>query len=99
MNKYESVIILKPTLKKDDRAEILKETEKAIKEVANIIETNDIGLRKLAYEVNGYKEGFYMCYKFDMKEELKENETSITNIERYFRKQEEIMKFLIVERE
>lgn len=51
MNKYESIIIMKPSIDEDKKAEKLKEYKKFIKELTNNkVEIKDLGKRSLAYD-------------------------------------------------
>lgn len=99
MKKFESVIILKTNLMKDEIKEILEKVEKTIKKVANITNKQEIGTRKLAYEIKKCKEGYYVVHQFEIKQKIENCAESIASIERYFRTQEEIIKFIIVKRD
>ena len=99
MKKFESVIILRPTLKKTEIKEIVKKADDAIERVADIIEKEELGLKKLAYEIKGEKEGYYVSHKFDMKKEIDNYADSVGSIEIYFKTQEEIIKFIVVKRD
>ena len=97
MNKYESVIIVKPTLKTSEIITIIEKVDNAIKKVADITEKQELGLKKLAYEVKGNKEGYYLVYEFEVNEGKKED--AIREIEHFYRITDEIIKFIIVERD
>lgn len=99
MKKFESVIILKPNLMKDEIKEILEKVEETINKVAKITNKQEIGIKKLAYEIKKCKEGYYVVHQFEIKKENENSEDDIANIERYFRTQEEIIKFIIVKRD
>ncbi len=99
MKKFESVIILKPNLMKDEIKEILEKVEKTINKVAKITNKQEIGIKKLAYEIKKCKEGYYVVHQFEIKQETENGEDDIASIERYFRTQEEIIKFIIVKRD
>lgn len=97
MNKYESVIIVKPTLKTSEINTIIKKVDNAIKKVADITGKQELGLRKLAYDIKGNKEGYYFVYEFEVNEGKKGE--AIREIERFYRITDEIMKFIVVERD
>lgn len=89
---YEGFIILTPktTIKKLDT--IKKEIIKIIdNENLKIIE--DLGLKKLAYEIQKQKEGYYLRFEF-----IAQLET-ITELERFFRLENSILKFLTIKME
>ena len=99
MKKFESVIILKPNLMKDEIKEILEKVEETIQKVDKITNKQEIGTKKLAYEIKKCKEGYYVVHQFEIKQENENSEDDIASIERYFRTQEEIIKFIIVKRD
>lgn len=90
MNTYETVMILKNDIIKEKKEAILEEITKYISENGEIIETKDLGERKLAYEVNSYKNGYYFIIKF------KSESRNISELERLYRITDEIIKFIVV---
>jgi len=99
MNKFESVIILKPDLMKNEIKEVLEKVEETIKKVAKITNKEELGIKKLAYEIKKFKEGYYVVHQFEIKQEIENYAEGAGGIERYFRTQEEIIKFIIVKRD
>ena len=55
-----------------------------------------MGKKKLAYEVKKNKEGYYVIYYFEIKPEDKE---AISNIERFYRITDEILKFIVIRKD
>lgn len=90
MNTYETVMILKNDISKEKKEAILEKITKYISENGEIIETKDLGERKLAYEVNSYKNGYYFIIKF------KSESRNISELERLYRITDEIIKFIVV---
>ena len=88
MNKYESVIIVNPTV--DD--EKLKELEKTFEDLINkhgkVSKVDELGKRKLAYEVKKQKEGIYVVFYFEAEPSL------ISELERIYRITDEVIKFI-----
>jgi small subunit ribosomal protein S6 len=65
MHKYELMFIVRP----DVDEETLKATREKVQSVitaggGEIIEVNDMGKRRLAYEIDKYREGIYSVYTF-----------------------------------
>ncbi len=83
MNKYESIIILKPDYKEEEKQEILDFCKKHMKG----IKYEELGKKELAYEVKGYNEGYYIQFEFN------KNEKKITE---FFKNNLTILKFIIV---
>ena len=79
MFKYDNVVILKSDIKKYQKDYFLKK----IKQKINVINIDDLGVKELAYEVKGYKQGYYIVTTFkgnvyDVKElEALEKQASI----------------------
>lgn len=87
MNKFESVIIVKPEVEKEKILEITEEVEKI---VGNLTSYENLGIKKLAYEIKKYAEGCYLIFYFET-----ELETT-KELEKYYRLEEDILKFIIV---
>ena len=94
MNKYESVIILKPDLSKQELEKIIFKVENKIKEFAEITDKKDYGIRKLAYKIHKNKEGHYIMHQFELSKDSKGD--SISELERLYRILDEIIKFIVV---
>ena len=90
MNKYQSVIIVSPNVD-DDK---LKELENTITDLINkdgkLEKVEELGKKKLAYEVKKNKEGIYVAFYFEA------NPTLIAELERNYRIMDEVIKFIDV---
>lgn len=94
MNKYESIIIMKPSIDEDKKAEKLKEYKKFIKELTNNkVEIKDLGKRSLAYDIKGNKEGSFAIFNFTGKP------NHISDLEKKYRADEDTIKFITVRQE
>ena len=93
MKKFESVIILKPNLMKDEIKEILEKVEETIQKVAKITNKQEIGIKKLAYEIKKNSEGIYVLINFEAAPTL------IKELERVYRITDEVIKFIVVRKE
>jgi len=91
MTCYETLFVVKPTLTDEETAaQIAKIKDVLAKEGAELVATNDMGMRKLAYAVEKHNRGYYtvLFYK---------GEGTITNeLERNLKINEDVMKFLTV---
>lgn len=89
MFKYESIVILKPLENKQEISEVIEKFKNIIQEFSDRkVEVNEIGLRKLAYEIRENKEGYYVQYNFWGKPE------NIAELERNYRINDEVIKFM-----
>lgn len=93
MNKYESVIIIKPNLEEGEIEGIITEITDLIKQDGKVIEVDKKGVKKLAYEINKCKEGYYITFDFEVRSEL------IVELERHYRVNENIIKFITLRKE
>ena len=90
ISKYEGIVLLdiETTLLK------LKNVKDKIEEIVyNLMLIEDLGIRKLAYDIKGNKEAFYVRFEFTDKAD------NIAELEKYFRKNDDILKFIIIKKE
>jgi len=91
MNNYETLYVLKPTLTDEETAaNITKIEEILVREGAEILATNKMGMRKLAYPVEKNERGVYTIVYF------KAEGTVINELERNLKFNEEVIKYLTV---
>ena len=90
MNKYELVLIFKPELSEEDRNTVLSRIQQVIDENGKLEEVHDWGKRKLAYEINYIKEGYYYIVNFDLDPQF------VKEIERRCRLFDQIIRYMVV---
>lgn len=95
MNKYESVIVLTQNLSEAQVQDVMNKAEKEIEKVAKVTQKENLGLKKLAYEVKRNQSGYYIVYQFTLNKGVI-SKKAISEIEQYYRTIEEIIKFIIV---
>ena len=93
MNKYESVIVVNPNLEEESIKNLIKKFSDLINTEGTVTSVEEMGKRKLAYEIQKQKEGFYVVIKFEAKPEL------IAELERNYRITDEVIKFMVVKEE
>lgn len=94
MNEYENVIIIKTDLSKEETSKVILKIENNIRNFAEITKKDDLGIKKLAYEIRKNNEGHYLVYQFQVEEKMRE--FAIKEIERFYRITDEVIKFLII---
>lgn len=94
MNEYENVIIIKSDLSKEETSKVILKIENNIRNFAEITKKDDLGIKKLAYEIRKNNEGHYLVYQFQVEE--KKREFAIREIKRFYRITDEVIKFLII---
>lgn len=90
MNKYESIIIINPSVEEQGVKELTQRFTDLINQNGKVESVEDMGKRKLAYEVKKNKEGIYVLFTFEA------NPDSITELERNYRITDEVIKFIVV---
>ena len=94
MNKYESVTIMKPTMSDEERDKQLKEYKEFLEQFSKRpVTIEDLGKKRLAYEVKNNKEGYYTIFNFYGKSE------DIVDLERKYRTDDNILKFITIRQE
>jgi len=91
MTCYETLFVVKPTLTDEETAaQIAKIKDVLAKEGAELVATDDMGMRKLAYPVEKNNRGYYTVLFF------KGEGTVINELERNLKINEDVIKFLTV---
>ncbi len=65
MRKYEGVFIFLPNLEEEKREQIFNRLKTIIEGEGSIINVDEWGTRKLAYEINDLTEGYYIVVEFE----------------------------------
>lgn len=93
MNKYETVILIKSDITEEKRKDVIDTIKKYLNENGKITKIDELGIRKLAYVVQKYKEAYYYVIEFNS------NAENIAELERIYRITDEILKFIVVRKE
>ncbi len=93
MNKYESVIIVNPNLEEESVKSLIKKFSDLINTDGNVTSVEEVGKKRLAYEIKNNKEGYYIVFKFEAKSSL------IAELERNYRITDEVIKFITIKAE
>ncbi|MCG8541501.1 MAG: 30S ribosomal protein S6 [Clostridia bacterium] len=90
MRKYETMFILRPDLEEEKRNELLEKFKSIIASDGEVEEVNELGLKKLAYEIKKLKEGYYVLIIFKANTDLPKE------LERNFRISDDVIRYLVV---
>lgn len=93
MNKYESVVIINPSVEEEKIKELSQKFTDIINNDGKVEKVEELGKKKLAYEVKKNKEGYYVVIHFEANPEL------ITELERNYRIMDEVIKFITIKAE
>ena len=91
MNFYENIVILNPSLSEEETTSSINKIADLIKgSGGEVLKVDNWGKRKLAYEINKQKMGFYILFLF------KSPSSVIRKIEEYFKVFDPVMKFMVI---
>lgn len=91
MRNYEATFILDPKVTEEQQASVIEKlTNLVTSNSGEVVEVNNWGKRRLAYEIKNNREGSYVVFKFRSKKE------QAAEIERILRIQEEVLKAILV---
>ena len=90
MNKYESVVIFNPAVEEDQLKKLEKTFTDLINKQGKVEKVEEVGKKKLAYEIKKNAEGIYVEFYFEAEPEL------ISELERNYRITDEVLKFIVI---
>ena len=93
MNIYEAVLIFKTDLAYADRVALLDRFKGHIEENGEVVSVDDWGKRRLAYEINDLKDGYYYIVDF------KAEPDHIKEFERRLRLSDSILRYMVIRKE
>lgn len=93
MRKYEIMYIILPTITEEERVAVIKKVEDTLtSKGANILATDKMGERKLAYPILKKETGFYVLTTFEIEG------TNLTEVETMLNINEQLMRYIIVKK-
>lgn len=93
MNKYETVFIINPAVEETGVKELIEKFSNLINNDGKVESVEEMGKRKLAYEIKKNSEGIYVLINFEA------NPTLIKELERVYRITDEVIKFIVVRKD
>ena len=93
LKKYENIIIINGSYTQKNYTKVLDIVKDYIKDLAEIEKIEELGLKRLAYEVQNQKNGYYVIF------EIKATPENIKNLERFYRINDDVLKFIFVSKE
>ena len=91
--KYECMYILNPNLTEEETAAIVEKFKALVEANGTLDEMEEMGKRKLAYEINYLSEGYYVLVVFNANPELPRE------LERNMRNDERLMRYMVTRKE
>ena len=93
MNKYETIFIVNPNVEEASVKELIEKFSNIINNDGKVESVEELGKKKLAYEIKKNSEGNYVLINFEA------NPAVIKELERVYRITDEVIKFIVVKEE
>lgn len=93
MKKYETIVVLRPTLGEEEMKVAVEKFKSFIESNATLETFDEWGNRKLAYAIDEYNEGYYIFATFESLP------TFPQELERVYRISEDVIKFIVVKKD
>lgn len=93
MNQYETIFIMNNQIAKEEQKTVIEKITNYIKENGKIVKEDDIGARKLAYEIKKQKEGYYYLIEFEAESSI------IDELQRIYRITDTVLKFITIRKD
>ncbi len=90
MNKYESVIIINPSVEEEGMKNLIQKFTDLINNAGKVEKVDELGKKRLAYDIKKNKEAYYVVFYFEA------DPKSIAELERNYRITDEVIKFIVV---
>jgi small subunit ribosomal protein S6 len=89
MRQYETMYVLRPDLEAEQTQELINRFKEVVaSQGGEALEVTEWGKRRLAYEINEYREGYYVIMKF------KDASNVTAELERLMRINESVIRYL-----
>ncbi|MEE1031356.1 MAG: 30S ribosomal protein S6 [Ruminococcus sp.] len=94
MNKYELALVVNAKIEDEERAAVVEKAKALIARFnGNVTEVEEWGKKRLAYEVQKMREGFYYFIQFEA------DATCPAEVERRVRIMDNVLRYLVVKKE
>ncbi len=90
MRNYETIFVLKSALEEEKRVEAIEKFKNIIAQDGEIVKVEEWGNRKLAYEIQKLREGYYVLVTF------KANPSLPKELERNYKISDDVIRYIIV---
>ncbi len=93
MNKYETIFIINPNVDDAGIKALIQKFSDLINNDGKVENVDEMGKRKLAYEIKKNKEGYYVVITFEA------NPTLIKELERIYKITDDVIKFITIRKD
>lgn len=94
MNKYELAVVVSAKIEDDERAQVIEKVKALVERFGGkISDVDESGKKRLAYEIQKMREGFYYFIQFEA------DATCPAEVERHVRIMDNVLRYLVVKKE
>ncbi len=93
MRSYETIFVLRPNLEEDARNALIEKFSAIINTAGEVVNVDEWGTRKLAYEIEKLREGYYVLVNFKSTIDLP------SELERNFRISDDVIRYIVINKE
>ena len=91
MRKYEIMYIIRPNIEEEARKEVVEKFDNILtSNGATIEKTEELGSKRLAYEINDFRDGYYVLINFEG------NEDAVNEFDRQAKFSEDIIRHIAI---
>ena len=94
MNKYELAVVVSAKIEDDERAQVIEKVKALVERFGGqISDVDEWGKKRLAYEIQHMREGFYYFVQFEA------DSTCPAEVERHMRIMDNVLRYLVVRKD
>ncbi len=93
MRKYETLIVLRPDLEEEERVALIEKFKEIISAEGEVTNIDEWGNKKLAYEIEKLREGYYLIVEYQAETTLPKE------FERNLKISENVLRYMTVNKE
>lgn len=93
MKKYESIVVFRPDMEDEARVELLEKFKGIITSNGTIESVDEWGKRRLAYEIEKIREGYFYLINFEANEDLPKE------LERNYRISDQVLRYNVIRKD
>lgn len=91
MRKYETMYIIRPDLEEEARTQLVERFSTLVKDQGGeLAEVKEWGIRKMAYPIQDFKEGYYVLVYFSAQPEV------VAELERVFKITDPVIRYMTI---
>ncbi len=93
MRSYETIFVLRPNLEEEAKNALIEKFKTIINTAGEVVNVDEWGTRKLAYEIEKLRDGYYVLVNFKATIDLP------SELERNFRISDDVIRYIVINKE